>query len=90
MSNQIAKAFTIAYWIATVFLGASLVKYSARWLGIGWFAAALFFGVPLTVILWVVVLLERFAKFNVSRNLFAVVATVVPALYAGCLVVRGT
>jgi hypothetical protein len=52
--------------------------------------AVLFFVVPLTAILWFMALLDRFAKFNVSRQHFAVVGTVVPALYAWCLMVRST
>ena len=89
-SNQVATTLTIAYWIASVPFGASLVNYSAPWFWIGWVLAVLFFVIPLTAILWFMVLLDRLAKFNVSRQHFAVVGTVVPALYAWCLMVRST
>ena len=90
VSNQVATTLAIAYWIASVPVGASLVNYSAPWIWIGWVLAVLFFVIPLTAILWFMALLDRFAKFNVSRQHFAVVGTVVPALYAWCLMVRST
>ena len=85
VSNQAATTLAIAYWIASVPIGASLVNYSAAWIWIGWVLAVLFFVIPLTAILWFMVLLDRRAKFNVSRQHFAVVGTVVSALYAWCL-----
>jgi hypothetical protein len=65
-SNQVATTFTAAYWIGTVPLGMSLVNYSAPWFWIGWIAAVLFFDIPLTAILWIMVLLARFSRFNIS------------------------
>jgi hypothetical protein len=81
-SNQVATTFTAAYWIGTVPLGMSLVNYSAPWFWIGWIAAVLFFDIPLTAILWIMVLLARFSRFNISRTHFAAIGTAVPALYA--------
>jgi hypothetical protein len=86
-SNQVATTFMIAHWIATVPVGTSPVNYSAPWFWIGWLAAVLFFAIPLTAILCIMVLLDRFAKFNLSRNQFVFVGTVVPAPYAWCVTV---
>ena len=88
--NQVATTFTIAYWVASIPFGASLVNYSARWIWVGWILAVSFFAIPLTGILWFLVLLDRLAKLNVSRLRFAVIGTVVPALYTCCLLVRST
>ncbi|HTD73917.1 MAG TPA: hypothetical protein VK652_10350 [Steroidobacteraceae bacterium] len=38
-SNQVAKPLTIVYWIASIPFGASLIKYSARWIWVGWVLA---------------------------------------------------
>ena len=84
-SNKVATTIAMAYWIATVPFGASLVNHSAPWFWIGWVLAVLFFAIPLTAILWFMVLLDRLTKFNVSREHFAVVGTVEPALYAWCV-----
>jgi hypothetical protein len=81
-SNQVATTFTAAYWIGTVPLGMSLVNYSAPWFWIGWIAAVLFFDIPLTAILWIMVLLARFSRFNILGTHFAAIGTAVPALYA--------
>ncbi len=62
VSNQVATTLAIAYWIASVPIGASLVNYSAPWIWIGWVLAVLFFVIPLTAILWFMVLLDRLAK----------------------------
>jgi len=74
-SNQVATTLTIAYWIATVPVGTSRVNYSAPWIWIGWVLAVLFFAITITSILWIMVLLDRFAKFNVYRQHFAVAGT---------------
>jgi hypothetical protein len=89
-SNQVATTLTIAYWIASIPFGASLVRYSAPWIWIGWVLAVLFFVIPLAAILWFIALLDRFAKLDVSRQHFALVGTVVPALYAWCVMGRST
>jgi hypothetical protein len=87
-SNQVATTFTAAYWIGTVPLGMSLVNYSAPWFWIGWIAAVLFFDIPLTAILWIMVLLARFSRFNISGTHFAAIGTAVPALYASYMMAR--
>jgi hypothetical protein len=61
-SNQVAMTLTIAYWIASVPFGATLVNYSAPWIWIGWVLAVLFFVIPLTAILWFIALFDRFAN----------------------------
>jgi hypothetical protein len=61
-SNRVATILTIAYWIASIHFGARMVNYSARWIWVGWVLTVLFFVIPLTAILWFLVLLDRLAK----------------------------
>jgi len=67
-ANQVAIALTVAYWIGTVPLGMSLVNYSPPWFWIGWSAAVLFFAIPLTAILWILLPLCHVARFGISER----------------------
>src|SRR5260370_28072511 len=68
VSNQVATTLAIAYGIASVPIGASLVNYSAPWFWIGWVLAVLFFVIPLTAILLFIAVLYRFAKSSTNNS----------------------
>lgn len=67
-ANQVAIVLTVAYWIGTIPLAMTLVNYSWPWFWIGWFAAVLFFAIPLTALLWILLPLSRCARFKISEG----------------------
>jgi hypothetical protein len=76
----VAFYLTIAYWAATVPL--AWVLTSPSWFNVTWLGLAGLFALPVTIILWIIVLVLRFTGPSLSPARLAMIGIALPAIYS--------
>jgi len=80
--HSIAVILTICYWIATFPLTWFGVLHDPSWFPVVWFGIVVFFALPVTAILWVLVLIDRLALES-RLPIFGMIAlgVILPIIY---------
>jgi hypothetical protein len=83
-ARLVAFYLTIAYWAATFPL--AWVLTSPSWFNVTWLGLAGLFALPVTIILWIIVLVLRFTRPSLSPARVTIIGITLPVIYSTVVV----